>query len=80
LTDRRRFLLNSLAGVLAAPLAAGAQQAGKVWRLGVLSPGPSPPGPLEPLREGLHEHGTSKAGTSRSNGASTKDRATDCPV
>jgi putative ABC transport system substrate-binding protein len=57
LTDRRRFLLNSLAGALAAPLAAGAQQAGKVWRVGVLSPGPSPPGPLEPLREGLNEHG-----------------------
>jgi hypothetical protein len=28
--DRRRFLLTSLAGVLAVPLAAEAQQAGKV--------------------------------------------------
>ena len=28
--DRRRFLLTSLAGALAAPLAAGAQQAAKV--------------------------------------------------
>ena len=36
--DRRRFLLISLAGALAAPLGAGAQQAaGKVWRIGVLS-------------------------------------------
>ena len=34
--DRRRFLLTSLAGALAAPLAAGAQQAGKVYRIGVI--------------------------------------------
>ena len=44
--DRRRFLLTSLAGALAAPLAAGAQ-VGKVYRLGLLSParhaGPSDP-------------------------------------
>jgi len=32
--DRRRFLLTSLAGVLAAPLAAGAQPPGKVYRVG----------------------------------------------
>jgi putative tryptophan/tyrosine transport system substrate-binding protein len=36
--DRRRFLLTSLAGALAAPLAGGAQQqAGKVYRVGILS-------------------------------------------
>ena len=34
--DRRRFLLTSLAGMLARPLAAEAQSAGKVWRLGYL--------------------------------------------
>jgi putative ABC transport system substrate-binding protein len=34
--DRRRFLLASLAGALAVPRAAGAQPAGKVWRIGVL--------------------------------------------
>ena len=34
--DRRRFLLTSLAGAVAAPLAAGAQQAGKVYRIGML--------------------------------------------
>ena len=34
--DRRRFLLISLAGALAAPLAAEAQQAGKVYRVGWL--------------------------------------------
>ena len=34
--QRRRFLLTSLAGTLAAPLVAGAQQAGKVDRIGYL--------------------------------------------
>jgi putative tryptophan/tyrosine transport system substrate-binding protein len=34
--DRRSFLLTSLAGALAAPRAAGAQQVGKVYRLGVV--------------------------------------------
>jgi hypothetical protein len=38
--DRRRFLLTSLAGALAAPLAAGAQQVAKVYRVGYLSPAP----------------------------------------
>ena len=37
--DRRRFLLTSLAGTLAAPLAAEAQQAGRVYHLGTLGPG-----------------------------------------
>jgi putative ABC transport system substrate-binding protein len=41
--DRRRFLLTSLAGALAAPLAAKAQQPGKVYRVGVLSWGPPMP-------------------------------------
>jgi len=35
--DRRRFLLTSLAGVLAAPLAAEAQQAAKIARIGWLA-------------------------------------------
>ena len=35
--DRRRFLLTSLASALAAPLAAEAQQAGRVPRIGVLA-------------------------------------------
>jgi hypothetical protein len=37
--DRRRFLLTSLAGALAAPLAAEAQQAERVYRVGYLGPG-----------------------------------------
>ena len=34
--DRRRFLLTSLAGAVAAPFVAGAQPAGKVWRIAYL--------------------------------------------
>jgi putative ABC transport system substrate-binding protein len=40
--DRRRFLLTSLAGALAAPLAAEAQTPRKVYRIGLLE-GPFPP-------------------------------------
>jgi len=40
--DRRRFLLTSLAGVLATPLAAEAQPAGKVYRIGCLYAGGDP--------------------------------------
>ena len=36
--DRRRFLLTSLVSALAAPLATGAQQAAKMWRIGLLRP------------------------------------------
>jgi putative ABC transport system substrate-binding protein len=56
--DRRRFLLTSLAGVLAAPLAGEAQQAAKVWRIGYLGfgvPGSDPSG-IEGL-QGLREFG-----------------------
>jgi putative tryptophan/tyrosine transport system substrate-binding protein len=55
--DRRRFLLTLLVGALAAPRAAQAQQAGKVWLLGVLSPGTPPAGPLDALKQGLRELG-----------------------
>lgn len=41
--DRRRFLLTSLAGALAAPLAAQAQQAGKVSPTGALKATMRPP-------------------------------------
>jgi len=36
---KRRAFLAGAAGLLAAPLAAGAQQPGKVWRVGPLSTG-----------------------------------------
>ncbi len=51
------LLLLLLLGLLVTPLAAEAQQAGKVYRIGVLSPGSSPPGSLEAFREGLRDLG-----------------------
>ena len=54
---RRRFLLTSLAGVLAAPLAAEAQQTGKVYRVGFLRFGSTPPAFIEGFRQGLRELG-----------------------
>jgi putative ABC transport system substrate-binding protein len=40
--DRRAFISGATLGLLAAPLAAKAQQPGKVWRLGILSPSTTP--------------------------------------
>ena len=59
--DRRRFLLTSVAGVLAAPVVVRAQPAGKVYRIGYLAQG-SGSGtaslrPLEGFRQGLRELG-----------------------
>jgi ABC-type uncharacterized transport system substrate-binding protein len=56
--DRRRFLLTSLAGALAAPRAAGGQQAGRMPRIAFLtttSPGGSPT--TDAFRQGLRELG-----------------------
>jgi putative ABC transport system substrate-binding protein len=53
--DRRRFLLTSLAGAIAAPLAAEAQEAGKVAKIGYLTG--SSLGPLDAFRQALGEHG-----------------------
>ena len=57
--DRRRFLLTSLAGALAAPLAAEAQQAGKVYRIGMLERTSTAVNAanLEGFRQGLRELG-----------------------
>jgi ABC-type uncharacterized transport system substrate-binding protein len=57
--DRRRFLLTSLAGALAAPLGAGAQRARKVYRVGViLTAGPDETEHLyKALRDGLRDLG-----------------------
>jgi putative tryptophan/tyrosine transport system substrate-binding protein len=57
--DRRRFLLTSLAGSLAVPLSIEAEQAGKVWRIGVLTVAPleSAMPLLRHFDEGLRELG-----------------------
>src|SRR6266851_9294820 len=58
--DRRAFIAAVTGGLLAAPLDAQAQQAGKVWRIGVLVP-VEPESPTEPnvaaFRQGLHDLG-----------------------
>jgi len=55
--DRRAFLSTLAGGLLAAPLAAEAQEAGKVARIGVLNSG-SPPAPfVESFKQGLRELG-----------------------
>jgi putative ABC transport system substrate-binding protein len=59
--DRRRFLLTSLAGALAAPLPAEAQPAGKVYRIGRLEFWGVGVGAIDKwtnaLEQGLHELG-----------------------
>ena len=55
--DRRTFLGTIAGALLAAPLAAGAQQTGKVYRIGFLRQG-SPPRPwVEAFQQGLQELG-----------------------
>jgi len=60
--DRRRFLSTTVAGILAAPLDAGAQQAGKIYRIGILEQGGPYRSPFggpshEAFREQLRELG-----------------------
>ena len=55
--DRRRFLVTSLAGALAAPFAAAAQPAGKVPRIGVVAPAGLHDPDVEGFRQGLRELG-----------------------
>ena len=54
--DRRAFLAGSVA-LLAAPPTAGAQETGKVYRIGILRSGPLPKPWAEALRAGLQERG-----------------------
>ena len=58
--NRRTFLCGLTLGTLCAPLAAEAQQPGKVWKIGVLVP-VEPESPTEPnvaaFRQGLHDLG-----------------------
>jgi putative ABC transport system substrate-binding protein len=55
--DRRGFLATSLAGVLAGPFAADAQQGARRSRIGFLRVGPPPSAWIEGFRQGLHERG-----------------------
>jgi putative ABC transport system substrate-binding protein len=50
--DRRAFVAGSIS-LLAAPLAAQAQTAQKVHRIGILSPSPAYSGRIEAIRQGL---------------------------
>jgi ABC-type sugar transport system substrate-binding protein len=54
--DRRRFMLTALAGALAVPLAAAAQQAGgnRAWKVGWLALVPLP-GLRAEFKEGMQE-------------------------
>ena len=57
--DRRRFLLTSLSGALAAPLGVAAQQGGRVWRLGFVEAGSALVNRhfLDAFRQGMGELG-----------------------
>ena len=56
--ERRTFMAMMAGGLLAAPLAAEAQPAGKVWRIGLLLPGPSSANLVKgPFRQGLSDLG-----------------------
>jgi putative ABC transport system substrate-binding protein len=59
LVDRRTFLSAIGGSLLAAPLAAGAQQAGKIWRIGLVNAGSPPANPAikSPFRQGLDDLG-----------------------
>ena len=55
--SRRTFLLSVAAVLVAWPRFAATQQKRRMFRIGVLSPGLPPLGPLEALREGLRDLG-----------------------
>jgi putative ABC transport system substrate-binding protein len=55
--DRRAFISSVTLGLLAAPLAAEGQPAGKVWRVGVFHVGDHIPPGLQTLRDGLRATG-----------------------
>ena len=66
--------------VLALGFAAPAAAQAKKVRVGVISPGVPPPGPLEAFRAGLRERGYVEAAIWTSNGASPTEAMTACLV
>ena len=57
MTTRRAFIGTMAGGLLAAPLAAEAQQPGKVYRIGFLRAGQPPKPWVEAFQQGLRERG-----------------------
>src|SRR5687767_2367558 len=55
--NRRGFLRTLSVSLLAVPLIADAQQAGKVWRIGFLRSGHPPENYIAGLKQGLREQG-----------------------
>jgi len=58
--NRRAFIEGMAAGLLAGPAISDAQQARRTWQLGMLASGPPPSSDnpyLDPLKQGLDEHG-----------------------
>jgi len=57
--DRRAFISLVSTSIIVAPLAAGAQQAGKISRVGILSPAGAVEyaAAVEAFRHGLRDHG-----------------------
>jgi putative ABC transport system substrate-binding protein len=80
--DRRRFLLTSLAGALAAPLAAGAQQARRRPRLCFLTfdPGTPQSSRFDPFFQGLRDLGYVDGQTISIDYLSADDRGEGFPV
>ena len=73
---QRRDFITFLAGAAAAwPLAAYAQQAAKLYRIGILSPELPPPGFLEAFGKGSASSVTSKGKTSPLRSGVQKDTA-----
>ena len=72
--DRRRFLLTSLAGALAAPLTAEAQRAGKVPRIGWLTNSVVHTQNVEAFREGMRALGYPEIGLELRAAAGRTDR------
>src|ERR1700680_3457028 len=69
--DRRTFIGALTGSLLVAQLAAEAQQAGRVWRIGILIPASADTNPQyrDAFVQGLREHGLIDGKKSRWNGA-----------
>ena len=79
--DRREFVSGIAFGLPAAPLATEAQQAGKVWRIGLVSIGSDPARPVawQPFLEAMRELGYVEGGNLAVKGAFAKGRVEDLP-